>query len=100
MAYYSLALCLDINMPACITARNKATQDRYGGYQIDYAALQLPTDIAETLTAMRAEYGRLFDFEEDRYPTVEQETEFRARLEALVPKLQAALGPDYAFEVE
>ena len=100
MSYYALALCLDINMPTCITARNKATQQRYGGYQVTYDALQLPADIADELTAMRAEYGKHFDFEQDLYPSVEQETAYRKRLEDMVPRLQAALGADYSFEVE
>lgn len=99
-AYYALVLCLDINMPTCITARNDGAKSRFGGYQVDYAALGLPADIASDLRAMREEYGKLFDFEQDLYPTVEQERDFLARLQAMVPRLEAALGPDYSWEVE
>jgi len=99
-AYYTLALCLDINMPTCITARNPAARSRFGGYQIDYAALSLPAVLVEELTTMREEYGKLFDFETGAHSTVEEERAYLARLEALVPKLLAVLGPDYEFEIE
>lgn len=100
MAYYALTLCLDINMPTCITARNKAAEARFGGYQVVHSALGLPEDQVGQLDALRAEYGAHFDFNEDRYPTVEQERAFLIRLQALVPQFVATLGSDFSIEVE
>lgn len=99
-AHYTLALCLDINMNTCITARNQAARSRFGSYQVDHAALGLPAELVDELTTLRAEYGKLFDFETGAHSTIEQERAYFARLEALVPKLLAVLGPDYEFEVE
>lgn len=87
-------------METCITARNPEARSRFGDYPVDYAALSLPDELIEELTSMRAEYGKLFDFETGAHSTVEEERAVLARLEAVVPKLRAVLGPDYEFEVE
>lgn len=101
-----LRFFLDAGAGVCLWAQDDAAKARFG-YAVDLGDLPLPQDLRADLIQLMADYDATIDWNDpgnaalDAGPTVfgyEADAPFRDRIAALLPRLRAALGPDFAIE--
>lgn len=100
-ARYRLRLFFDAGAGICLWSQDEATKARFG-YPVESSALGLAHDLVQALEGMITDYDAAFDWTD---PGGEQASliafgyehgaPLRERVRAVMPRLRAALGPDF-----
>jgi len=106
MARYRLRLFLDAGAGVCLWSQDEASKARFG-YAVETESLGLPADLAEDVLRLIRDYDEGFNWndpgaaDDDGSRTAfgyEADAPYRDRILALLPRLRAALGPDFEIE--
>jgi hypothetical protein len=106
MAFYHLRLFLDAGAGVCLWSQDAAGKARFG-YAVETASLGLAADVAEDVLRLIRDHDEGFNWndpgvaDDESARTAfgyEADAPFRDRVLALLPRLRAALGPDFEIE--
>lgn len=102
-----LRFFFDAGSGVCLWAQDEEAKQRFG-YAVDLEALDLPRDLHADLTQLIADYDATIDWNNpgatpdiDTGPIsfgYEADAPLLDRVQALLPRLRAALGPGFAIE--
>jgi hypothetical protein len=102
-----LRFFFDAGSGVCLWAQDDAAKQRFG-YAVELDDLDLPHDLRADLVQLIADYDATIDWNNpgaapdiDTGPIsfgYEPDAPFRGRVEPLLPRLRAALGPEFAVE--
>lgn len=96
MARYRLKMMLDAGAGVCLWAANDAARERFG-YSVETAALGLPPDVAAEVEQLIADHDAAIDWNDPGGAAVGDGPGAEQR-GAVVARLRAALGPEFAVE--
>ena len=106
-ARYRLRFFLEAGAGVCLWAQNDAAKSRFG-YPVELDEVALPRNLTADLMHLMADYDATIDWDNpgaagqaDTGPTAfghEPDAPFRERVRAILPRLRAALGPEYEIE--
>lgn len=98
---YALRFSLDPGSGVCLWSLNKAAEQRFD-YPVETAKLPLPPELAADLEQLIIDYDADFPWDDPgtRDPVRLEALgvsykEFERRMAELLPRLQAALGPEF-----
>lgn len=94
---YSLRLFLDAGAGVCLWSRDEATKARFG-YAVETQELGLPADVLEDVFRLIADYDQGFNWNDPAVADDASAEAWRERIAGLLPRLRAALGPDFTVE--